>query len=373
MNQPVYMDHNATTPTRPQAVDAVVRAMQSGGNPSSVHSVGRKALRVLEDAREQVRGAVNALKSAQVIFTSCGTEANSLALQNCGRDKMFAGATDHPAVLQARDDIQRIAVDVNGLIDPFQLEEMLAGGGDDTVISVMMANNETGVLQQIEGIAHIAHRYHALVHTDAVQALGKVDVDFQALGVDMMSLSAHKIGGPLGVGALIATKDVKLTAQNAGGGQENGLRGGTQNVPGIAGFGVAAELAVSELAGMGRLKAMRDQLETRILAIAPDAMVIATMADRLPNTSFISMPGVDAETQVMAFDLAGICVSAGSACASGKTKASAVLGAMGVAPDTAKSAVRVSLGLSNTEDDIERFISAWCELYQRKGAARSAA
>ena len=373
MNQTVYMDHNATSPTRPQAVDAVVRAMEIGDNPSSVHSVGRKALRALEDAREQVRTAVNAPKSAQVIFTSCGTEANSLALQGCGRDTMFAAATEHAAVLRARDDIQRIPVDVNGLIDPFQLEEMLAGGGDDTVISVMMANNETGVLQQIEGIARIAHRYHALVHTDAVQALGKVDVDFAALGVDMMSLSAHKIGGPLGVGALIATKDVKLTAHNAGGGQENGLRGGTQNVPGIAGFGVAAELAVAELADMARVKVLRDGLEARILEIAPDATVIAVMADRLPNTSFISMPGVDAETQVMAFDLAGICVSAGSACASGKTKASAVLGAMGMAPDTAKSAVRVSLGLTNTEDDIESFISAWTELYQRKGAARSAA
>jgi len=373
MRQPVYMDHNATSPTRPQAVDAVVRAMEIGGNPSAVHAPGRKARRVLEDAREQVRVAVNAPGSAQVIFTSCGTEANALALQGCGCDKVFAGATEHASVMRAHGQVERIPVDVNGLIDPFQLEEMLAGGGDDTVISVMMANNETGVLQQIEGIAHIAHRYHALVHTDAVQALGKVDVDFQALGVDMMSLSAHKIGGPQGVGALIATKDVTLSPVNAGGGQENGLRGGTQNVPGIAGFAVAAELAVTELADMKRVEVLRDRLEARILEIAPDATVIAALADRLPNTSFITMPGVDAETQIMALDLVGICVSAGSACASGKTKASAVLGAMGIPQDTARSAVRVSLGHSNTEDDIETFISAWSELYQRKGAARSAA
>lgn len=371
MNQTVYMDHNATSPTRPEAVDAAVCAMQAGGNPSSIHALGRKARRVVEDAREQVRGAVNAPASAQIVFTSGGTEANTIALQGSGRDKVFAVATEHPSVLQARDGIERISVDVNGLIDPFQLEEMFAGGGDDVIVSVMLANNETGVLQQIEGIVNIAHRYDALVHTDAVQALGKVDVDFSALGVDLMSVSAHKIGGPQGVGALIATKDVKLNAINAGGGQEGRLRGGTENVPGIAGFGIAAELAKSELADMDRLKGLRDQMETRILEIAPEARVIAAMADRLPNTSFVSMPGVDAETQVMAFDLAGICLSAGSACASGKTKSSPVLAAMGVPEDVAKSVIRVSLGHASTADDIESFISAWTDLYQRKGAAKS--
>lgn len=373
MNQAVYMDHNATSPTCCEAVDAVTCALNVGGNPSSVHAQGRKALRLLEDAREQLRVAINAPKSAQVVFTSCGTEANSLALQGCQRAKMFAGATEHPSVMQARDVTEVIPVDGNGLIDPFKLEEMFAGGGDDVVVSVMLANNETGVLQQIEGIAHIAHRYDALVHCDAVQALGKVDVDFQALGVDMLSVSAHKIGGPLGVGALIATKDVKLVAINSGGGQEGGLRGGTQNVPGIAGFGAAVERAVAGLDDMTRLKGLRDQLEARILDIEPEATVIAMMADRLPNTSFVSMPGVDADTQIMAFDLAGICVSAGSACASGKTKTSPVLAAMKVANEVAKSTVRVSLGHANTEQDIEHFISAWRDLYQRKSTAQSAA
>ena len=373
MNRLVYMDHNATSPTRPEAVAAAVRAMEIGGNPSSVHAQGRKARRIVEDAREQIRRAVNAPASAQVIFTSCGTEANTTALQGCDRDKAFAGATEHAAVLGARSDIQRIPVDVNGLIDPFQLDEMFAGGGDDVVISVMLANNETGVLQQVEGIARIAHRYQALVHTDAVQALGKINVDFQALGVDMMSLSAHKIGGPQGVGALIVTKYVKLTPFNVGGGQEGGLRGGTENVPGIAGFGAAAELATAEVANVARVKALRDSLETGVVAMAPDATVIARMADRLPNTSFISMTGVDAETQIMAFDLAGICVSAGSACGSGKVKSSTVLGAMGLPRDITKSAVRVSLAHSTTKQDIERFLSAWSELYQRKCAERSAA
>jgi cysteine desulfurase len=375
MNHTVYMDHNATSPTRPQAVDAVTRAMKVNGNPSSVHSQGRKARRLVEDAREQVRAAVNAPKSAQIVFTSCGTEANTLALQGCGRTKAFIGATEHPSVLGAcvAFEIERIPVDGNGLIDPFKLEEMFAGGGDDVIVSVMLANNETGVLQQIEGIARMAHRYDALVHCDAVQALGKVDVDFTTLGVDMMSLSAHKIGGPLGIGALIATKDVKLTPINRGGGQENGVRGGTENVPGIAGFGVAAELAKAELTDMERIRALRDRLEDRLLGIAPDAIVIASMMDRLPNTSFISMAGVDAETQIMALDLAGICLSAGSACASGKTKTSVVLNAMGVPQDVARCAVRVSLGHTTTEDDVEHFISAWCDLYRRKHAAKSAA
>jgi len=373
MNQLVYMDHNATSPTRVEAVDAATRAMQIGGNPSSVHAQGRKARRVVEDAREQVRAAVNAPKSAQIVFTSCGTEANTLALRGCERPKAFVGATEHASVMQAHDNCERIPVDVNGLIDPFVLDEMFAGGGDDVVVSVMLANNETGVLQQIEGIVHIAKRYDALVHCDAIQALGKVDVDFASLGVDMMSLSAHKIGGPLGVGALIATKDMKLTPINRGGGQEGGLRGGTENVPGIAGFGVAAELAKAELDNMVRIKGLRHALETSILEIAPDATVIAQMAERLPNTAFIAMPGVSAETQVMAFDLAGICVSAGSACASGKTKTSAALNAMGLGRDIASNAVRVSLGHATKEQDIEHFISAWQELYQRKGAARSAA
>ena len=373
MTQGAYMDHNATSPTRPKVRDAVVRAMEAGGNPSSVHALGRKARRAVEDAREQLRTAVHAPKSAQIVFTSCGTEANTLALTCTGRDKIWAGATDHSAVLRVRDGVETIPVDVNGLIDPFQLDEMFAGGGDDVIVSVMLANNETGVLQQIEGIANIAHRYSALVHTDAVQAFGKIDVDFESLGVDLMSLSAHKIGGPLGVGALIATKDVEITAINPGGGQENGVRGGTENVPGIVGFGLAAEIATSELDGMAKVKELRDTLEARILEAAPDATIIAQMAERLPNTSFIVMPNVDAETQVMNFDLEGIQVSAGSACASGKTKSSAVLTAMGQHPDIAQSAVRVSLAQTNTIEDIEHFISAWTGLYQRKHTAQSAA
>jgi len=373
MNQPVYMDHNATSPIRPAARDAMLTALDAGGNPSSVHSLGRKARRTVEDAREYVRALVGAPASARVIFTSGGTEANALALMGCGRDKVFAARTEHPSVLKARTGFDYIPVDANGLVDPFQLEEMFAGGGDDVVTSVMLANNETGVLQHIEGIQTIAHRYDALVHSDAVQAAGKVDVDFQGLGVDYLSLSAHKIGGPLGVGALIAAKDAPLLALQPGGGQEGALRGGTENVPAIAGFGAAAVEAKADLSDMKRIKALRDDLEARIFARAPDATVIAAQAARLPNTSLLSMPGMSGETQVMAFDLAGICISAGSACASGAAKVSGALGAMGVPQEIAKSVVRVSLGSSTTQDDIESFISVWKDLYEREAAKRNAA
>ena len=374
MSQTVYLDCNATAPLRPEAEAAVLRALHAGGNPSSVHALGRAARRTVEDAREQIRDLVNAPQNAQVIFTSGGTEANALALNGCGRDKVFAQRTEHPSVLNAREGVEAIRVDAQGLIDPFELEEMFAGGGDDVVVSVMLANNETGVLQQVEGIARIAHRYDALVHTDAVQAAGKIDVDFQALGVDYLSLSSHKLGGPQGAGALIVAQDAPLNALQPGGGQEGGLRGGTENVPGIAGFGAAAAAAKAGLdKDMARVKALRDTLEAGILTTAPDAQVIAAMADRLPNTSLIVMPGVESDTQVMAFDLAGLCVSAGSACASGKAKASGVLTAMGVRADTAKCAVRVSLGHTNSAKDIESFISAWKDLYERSGAKRTAA
>ena len=373
MSQPVYMDHNATSPIRPAARDAVVAALDAGGNPSSVHSLGRAARRLVEDAREHVRALVGAPASARVIFTSGGTEANALALQGCGRDKIFAPRTEHPSVLKIPATFEYIPVDGNGLIDPFQLDEMFAGGGDEVVVSVMLANNETGVLQQVEGVTTIAHRYDALVHTDAVQAAGKIDVDFQALGVDYLTLSAHKIGGPQGMGALVATANAPLHALLPGGGQEGGLRGGTENVPAIAGFGAAAQAAKDELDRMDQIKTLRDNMEARIYEIAPDATVIAALAERLPNTSLLAMPGMSGETQVMAFDLAGICVSAGSACASGAAKVSGVLGAMGVSPDVAQSVIRVSFGHTTKIDDIESFISVWKDLYEREAAKRSAA
>jgi len=371
MKHIVYMDHNATAPLRAEAREAILATLDLGGNPSSVHSAGRKARRVVEDARELVRAAVHAPKTAQVIFTSGGTEANTLALN--GVTRALTSSAEHASILKARDDMQTVPVDGNGKIDLGHLQDSLSNGDGNAVVSVMMANNETGVLQNINDIAHLAHRYGALLHVDAVQALGKVHVDFVALGVDMMSLSAHKVGGPMGAGALVASKDVKLVANNPGGGQEGGLRGGTENVSGLAGFGVAAGMAVAELAEMDAVKILRDQLEQRVLEIAPNAMIFGKNVDRLPNTSFIALPGVLAESQIMAMDLAGICVSAGSACSSGKSLASATLAAMGVPETLAKSAIRVSLGHSNVNDDIESFLSVWKDLYERNEAKQSAA
>jgi len=373
MTHTVYLDHNATSPLRAQARDGVIAALDLVGNPSSVHQLGRQALRVLEDAREQVRAAINAPKTAQVIFTSGGTEANTLALSGTDALRVLVGATEHASVLAARPDLECITVDAQGRVDLGHLQSMLSEGDGHAVVSVMMANNETGALQNIEDIVHLAHRFGARVHTDAVQAFGKVAVDFLALGVDMLSVSAHKIGGPLGVGALIATQDVQLTPVNRGGGQEGGLRGGTQNVSGIAGFGIAAKLAASDLADMTHIKVLRNQLESGVKEIASDAIVLAETVDRLPNTSFIVMPGVLSETQVMAFDLAGICVSSGSACGSGKSKTSSVLVAMKVPEDIAKTALRVSLGPNNTVADIESFLSVYKDLYVRQIQKRNAA
>ncbi len=366
MSHTVYMDYNASAPLRPEARSAVLEVMDGCANPSSVHALGRAARQRVEDAREQVRALVNAPRPTRVTFTSGGTESNALALIGSERRRVFAPRSEHPSVLKARGGVEFIAVDGNGLIDPFDLEEMLAGGGDDVIVSVMLANNETGVLQQIEGIVAVARRYDALVHTDAVQAAGKIEIDFQALGVDYLSLSAHKLGGLQGVGALVSTASAPLRAVQPGGGQENGLRGGTENVSGIASFGAAACAAQAGLGDMVRIEALRDQIEARILDLAPDARIIAAMAERLPNTSMIVMPGVDSETQVMALDLAGLCVSAGSACASGKAKQGGVLAAMGVSPDVAKCALRISLGYATTQGDIELLISAWADLYRRK-------
>jgi len=376
MNHTVYMDHNATTPLRPSVRDVMVAALDAGGNPSSVHAVGRAARQRIEEARERVRALVNAPMDARVIFTSGGTEANVLVLRGCGCDKVFAPRTEHPSVLTVPKTFTDIPVDGDGCINLVELHQMLTGGGwggDDILVSVMLANNETGVVQPVADSTACAHRHGALVHTDAVQAAGKVDVDFQALGVDYLTLSAHKIGGPQGMGALIVRAAAPLQAVQRGGGQEGGMRGGTENVAGIAGFGAAAQAAQADLGHMKTVQALRDHLEARILEIAPEAKIIAAGATRLPNTSLLALPGLLGETQVMAFDLAGICISAGSACASGSVKASGVLSAMGVPDDIAESVVRVSLGQANTSADIESFISVWKHLYVRESEKRNAA
>lgn len=367
---PIYLDYNATTPVKPAVLHAVIAAMEMGGNPSSVHGFGRKARRLVEEARESVAGLVSCAPE-QVVFTSCGTEANHLALSGSGRSRFVISAIEHDSVLRAVPNAVQVPVSRDGQLDLAALERALAADAEPTLVSVMLANNETGVIQPIREIVEIARRYGALVHTDAVQAPGRISLSFTDLGVDMMTLSAHKMGGVLGAAALVLRDGLSMASQLRGGGQERGLRAGTENVPAIAGFGVAADLARQDLKRVDRLAQLRDQLEARCSAASHDLVVVGGNSVRLPNTSCLARPGMIAETLVMALDLAGIAVSAGSACSSGKVRRSAVLDAMGLA-DMSAHAIRVSLGWATSSTDVDRFVEAWTGLRSRSKAASPA-
>jgi len=366
----VYLDYNATAPMRPEVIEAVTAALALGGNPSSVHEPGRRARRVIEDAREEVAALIQAAPE-DIVFTSGGTESNALALYGAGRERILASAVEHASVLgNAACDL--VPVDGNGVVDLAALESML--DSRPALVSVMLANNETGVIQPVAEAAEIAHRYGALVHCDAVQAAGKIPVDVTALGADLLSLAAHKLAGPKGVGALYVAPHVELRPLFAGGGQERRRRSGTENLSGIAGFGVAAKLARDHIGDYANLARLRDALEARVLKIAPGAIVFGSAAPRLANTALISMPDVASEKQVIAFDLDGIAVSAGSACSSGKIEPSRVLRAMGYEMGVANTAVRASLGWRTSEDDVTRFIEVWGRIYAaRRGESRAPA
>jgi cysteine desulfurase len=355
-----YLDHNATSPLRPAAFDAMVEALRASGNPSSVHRIGRRARSLIEAARRPVAALVGALP-AEVVFTSGGTEANNMALAGAGRRRLLVSSVEHDSVLRAAAQAERIPVDAGGVVDLNAFERMLAGSHEPALVSVMLANNETGVVQPIADVVRVARAAQALVHCDAVQAAGKMPVDVHGLGVDYLSLSAHKLGGPAGVGALIVRADAPFASNRRGGGQESNRRAGTENVAGIAGFGAAAAEARNGLA----VEALRERLEAALLAIAPEARVFGAGARRLGNTTCISMPGVKAETQVMALDLAGVCISAGAACSSGRVQRSAVLAAMGVEESLADTAIRISLGWDTRPEDIDCLIAAWRDLYIR--------
>lgn len=368
MNTYAYLDHNATTTPRPEAVMAMTAVLARVGNPSSVHGPGREARKVMEQSRTEVAALINA-EAADVIFTSGGTEANNLALTGTGRTHILVSAIEHASVLKC--DGEMIIVDDSGLVDLEKLDQQLMVADSPALVSVMLANNETGVIEPLADVVAIAKRHGALVHCDAIQAAGKIPVDIKALGVDLMSLSAHKIGGPSGVGALVVAglgrgTGVDLKGQFFGGGQERGYRVGTENLPGIAGFGAAASTALNGLESFAALSHLRDDIEAGVKQAEPAAVIVGGDVERLPNTSCLTMPGTDSQTQVMALDLAGVGVSAGSACSSGKTKASGVLKAMGLDNETAECAIRVSLGWASTAQDVDMFLKAWGDLHRRR-------
>ena len=362
----VYLDYNATAPLRPEAAAAVADASGAFGNPSSVHSFGRDMRRRIESARESLAALVGG-PAEGVVFTGSGSEANNLALLGCGRPRQLVSAGEHESVLQACLDAEAIPLERDGRVRLEALEALLAADPAPTLVSVMLANNETGVIQPVESVVEIAKRHGAMVHCDAVQAAGRIPLDMTAFGIDLLSLSAHKLGGSQGVGALLLAEGVEVAPLIRGGGQERRRRAGTENVAGIAGFGAAAEAARRDLESVGRIAALRDALEREALALAPEAQIIGADAPRLPNTSCLALPGLAAETQVIGLDLDGIAVSAGSACSSGKVESSHVLRAMGLGEEVAGAAIRVSLGWASEEADIAAFLHAWRALYRRAG------
>lgn len=350
----LYLDANATEPLRPEARAAAIAAMDLAGNPASVHAAGRAARRVLETARRQVAARFGA-EPGGVVFTSGGTEANALAIRGLGAGRrVLVGATEHPAVLAAAPGAERVPVLADGTLDLAALEAAL--DGPPALVCLMAANNETGVLHPLAQAAALCRAAGAALHVDAVQAAGRVTVSLAALGADSLALSGHKLGGPKGAGALLLAPGRDMPALIAGGGQERGRRGGTEALPAIAGMGAAAEAAEPDAAA--RLAAQRDRIAEGVARLAPEALFPGADAPRLPNTLSVLLPGVAAETQVIALDLAGVQISAGAACSSGKVAASAVLQAMGFG-DLAGCAIRVSLPWNAPDDAPERFLAAF--------------
>jgi cysteine desulfurase len=362
-----YLDWNATTPMRPAVADAMRAALGLPANPSSVHRAGRAARQAVERARAQVAALAGVAASA-VIFTSGGTEANHLALRGFSGRRVIVSAVEHDSVRLAVPDATLLPVDADGVADLAALERLLAPPSP-ALVSLMLANNETGVLQPVAEAARLAHAKGALLHCDAVQGVGKVPLDLSRLGADLLTVSAHKIGGPTGVGALVVAKGNDPAPLLLGGGQESGRRAGTENVAGIVGFGVAAEQAAGGQDDWAAVMALRDAAERRLLALAPEARIFGREVARLPNTSCIALAGLAAATQVMALDLAGVMVSAGAACSSGKVRRSHVLEAMGAAPDLADGAIRVSLGWTSSAADIDHLLEAWGQLHARTRAS----
>jgi cysteine desulfurase len=374
-----YLDYNATAPLRPEARAAMAAAFDLAGNPSSIHAEGRAARATVEEARRAV-AELAGVGPRGIVFTSGGTEAANLALAPTGKAiRLIAGAGEHVCVLSghrfAPDAVTVAPLEADGRIDLAALEAALDAGGP-AMLALQGANNETGVVQPVAEAAALVHARGGIVVCDAVQLAGRTPLGAQALGADFLILSAHKFGGPKGIGALIATRSELRPGSMLlrGGGQERGARAGTENVAGIAGFGAAARAAAAEVEGEAiRLTALRDRLEARIFAATPDVVVFGAGAPRLPNTTAFAVPGISAATLLMRLDLAGVAASSGSACSSGKVARSHVLTAMGIEAELASGAIRLSLGWASRVADIELFSEAFAAaaaaLRKRRGAA----
>lgn len=385
MKARAYLDWNASAPLLPAARAAMLEAMEGAANASSVHAEGRAARHLVEAARAEVASLVNA-RPEHVVFTSGATEAAQMALSpdyRMGRSplkmaRVYVAATDHPCILSggrfSPDRVSVVGVDSDGVLDLAMLGTVLAGHDKAegmALVALHLANNETGVIQPVAEIGRIAREAGAVVVLDAVQAAGRIPLDISAGHVDFLILSAHKIGGPKGAGALVAASDLLMPAPLlSGGGQEKGHRGGTENVPAIAGFGAAARQALFNLGGMDEVRRRRDAIEADILRLATDAVIYGRAAERLPNTSFFALPGLKAETAQIAFDLAGVALSAGSACSSGRVGPSHVLEAMG---HDGESGLRVSIGPATTDGDVELFRTALAGIAGRRAARKEAA
>lgn len=376
MSQRAYLDYNATVPVRPAVVDVITDQLMRVGNPSSVHREGRDARGIVETARRQVAGLVGA-DAKNVTFTGTATEAAETVLsQGLTRNGVQAGAflyvsaVEHPAVLGGgrfdTDCRVILPVDGDGSLDLAALEQALCSHDPATgmpVVAVMLANNETGIIQPIGEIAALVHAHEGLLVVDAVQAAGKIAIDITALGADILLLSSHKLGGPQGVGAIVRASDhITFAPLIRGGGQERSLRGGTEHVALIAGFGAACAEAMENLSDQERIAALRDKLEEALSAMVPGVVVFSQKGPRLGNTCCFALDGLTAETAMIAFDLKGVALSSGSACSSGKVKASHVLAAMGVSASLAKGALRVSLGWGTREEDVAIFLRAWADI-----------
>ena len=374
----VYFDYNATTPLAPEVVDAVARATREVfGNASSVHHFGQQAKAAMDDTRSAVAALLNADPS-EVVFTSGGTEADNFAIRGAaeaaepgGRRHLIASAIEHEAVLNTFKALARrgwrttlLSVDQSGIVSPDRLREIISS--DTALVSVMHANNEIGTVQPIAELATIAHAHGALMHTDAVQSAGKIPIDVRALDVDLLSLSAHKFNGPKGAGALWIKRGTRMQPILTGGKHERNRRAGTENVPAIVGFGVAARLAASKLAvEPARVASLRDRLENGVLTNVPGTAVNGARSPRVPNTTNISFDHVEAESLLIALDLEGIAVSTGSACSSGTLEPSHVLRAMGLPPHRTQNSLRFSLGMFSTEEEVDRVVSVLPRLVEK--------